>query len=132
MGGDDPAETTRLLSDPASVATDNDEPANQSTYGTNDGEEVAKAKASGDEEIGQNGNENEILFDGLPEVRKNLKYIVPALGIGIFLTAADQTIIVAAYGKIGTDLHSLSNTSWIATSYVKLSIPTEEIVQSKN
>ena len=33
----------------------------------------------------------------------------------IFLAAADQTIIVACYGKIGSDLEALNNTSWIAT-----------------
>jgi hypothetical protein len=34
----------------------------------------------------------------------------------IFLAAADQTIIVSCYGKIGSDLNSLSNTSWVATA----------------
>ncbi|KAL1990530.1 hypothetical protein VTN49DRAFT_6369 [Thermomyces lanuginosus] len=46
-----------------------------------------------------------------------LKYIVPAISIGVFLSAADQTIIVASYGKIGSDLNALNLTSWIATSY---------------
>ncbi|KAF2103016.1 multidrug resistance protein fnx1 [Rhizodiscina lignyota] len=54
---------------------------------------------------------------GLPEVRKRMKYIYPALSVGVFLAAADQTIIVSSYGKIGTDLNALSNTSWIATAY---------------
>lgn len=35
----------------------------------------------------------------------------------VFLAAADQTIIVASYGKIGSDLKALNLTSWIATSY---------------
>lgn len=35
----------------------------------------------------------------------------------MFLSAADQTIIVASYGKIGNDLKALNLTSWIATSY---------------
>ncbi|KAL4804803.1 major facilitator superfamily-domain-containing protein [Aspergillus unguis] len=47
----------------------------------------------------------------------NLRYILPAVSIGIFLAAADQTIIVASYGKIGSDLKALNLTSWIATSY---------------
>ncbi|KAL2848133.1 hypothetical protein BJY01DRAFT_233999 [Aspergillus pseudoustus] len=47
----------------------------------------------------------------------NLRYIFPAISIGVFLSAADQTIIVASYGKIGSDLHALNLTSWIATSY---------------
>lgn len=56
-------------------------------------------------------------YEGLPEVRKQLKYIVPAVGIGVFLGAADQTIIVSSYGKIGTELEALNLTSWIATAY---------------
>jgi predicted MFS family arabinose efflux permease len=56
-------------------------------------------------------------YAGLPEVRKQLKYILPALSIGIFLSACDQTIIVSSYGKIGSELKALNNTSWIATAY---------------
>ncbi|EAL88587.1 putative MFS multidrug transporter [Aspergillus fumigatus Af293] len=49
--------------------------------------------------------------------RHNLRYILPAVSIGIFLSAADQTIIVASYGQIGSDLKALNLTSWVATSY---------------
>ncbi|KAJ4293096.1 hypothetical protein N0V90_008378 [Kalmusia sp. IMI 367209] len=35
----------------------------------------------------------------------------------VFLAAADQTLIVSTYGTIGTDLHALNSTSWIATGY---------------
>ena len=62
-------------------------------------------------------NDRHKQYEGLPEVKKNLKYIVPAVAIGIFLGAADQTIVVSAYGKIGSDLNSLNLTSWIATAY---------------
>lgn len=37
--------------------------------------------------------------------------------VQIFLSAADQTIIIASYGKIGSDLNALNLTSWITTSY---------------
>ncbi|KAL3466476.1 hypothetical protein BJX64DRAFT_274472 [Aspergillus heterothallicus] len=47
----------------------------------------------------------------------NVRYIFPAISVGVFLSAADQTIIVASYGKIGSDLNALNLTSWIATSY---------------
>ncbi|PTU20825.1 hypothetical protein P175DRAFT_0557513 [Aspergillus ochraceoroseus IBT 24754] len=47
----------------------------------------------------------------------NLAYIILAVSIGVFLSAADQTIIVASYGKIGSDLEALNLTSWVATSY---------------
>lgn len=53
----------------------------------------------------------------LYDAQKQLKYIVPAISLGIFLSAADQTIIMASYGQIGSDLKALNLTSWIATSY---------------
>lgn len=33
----------------------------------------------------------------------------------VFLSAADQTIIVSAYARIGSDLNALNKTSWIST-----------------
>ena len=65
----------------------------------------------------QNDGERAQQFEGMPDVKKRLKYILPAVGIGIFLAAADQTIIVSCYGKIGSDLEALNKSSWIATSY---------------
>ena len=35
----------------------------------------------------------------------------------IFLSAGDQTIIIASYGQIGSDLRALNLTNWIAMSY---------------
>jgi MFS family permease len=35
----------------------------------------------------------------------------------VFLASADQTLVISTYGTIGTELHALSSTSWIATSY---------------
>src|SRR5271168_2523257 len=46
-------------------------------------------------------------FEGRPEIRKQLKYILPAVSIGVFLSAADQTIIVSSYGRIGSELDAL-------------------------
>lgn len=43
----------------------------------------------------------------------------------IFLSAADQTIIVSSYGKIGSDLKALNKTSWIATGYAGPSARTD-------
>jgi MFS family permease len=56
-------------------------------------------------------------YTGLPEVKKKMIYIFPAIAIGVFLSAADQTLIVSSYGIIGTDLNALNKTSWIATAY---------------
>lgn len=49
--------------------------------------------------------------------RKRAMWIMPALAIGVFLFAADQTIVVSTYGKIGSEMRALNNTSWIATAY---------------
>ncbi|BDD64118.1 hypothetical protein MPDQ_000539 [Monascus purpureus] len=54
---------------------------------------------------------------GVIDARSQLKYILPAVSVGIFLSAGDQTIIMASYGQIGSDLQALNLTSWIATSY---------------
>ena len=55
--------------------------------------------------------------EGVPEARARLKYILPAISIGIFLSAADQTLVVSCYGKIGSDLKALHKSSWISTVY---------------
>ncbi|KZZ96236.1 Major Facilitator Superfamily protein [Ascosphaera apis ARSEF 7405] len=66
----------------------------------------------------ENGvDDNEVAFKDSEEAQKQLKYIIPAMSVGIFLSAIDQTIIVASYGKIGSDLDALNLTSWVATSY---------------
>ncbi|KAK1221195.1 hypothetical protein PQX77_016009 [Marasmius sp. AFHP31] len=44
--------------------------------------------------------------------------IIGPLTIGIFLSAMDQTVIVASYPLIGNELKQLQKTSWIATSYM--------------
>lgn len=57
-------------------------------------------------------------YQGMPEVRARLKYILPAMAIGVFLSAADQTLIVTTYGKIGSELSALNKSSWVSTAYV--------------
>ena len=49
------------------------------------------------------------------ETRRCVMCAMPALAIGVFLAAADQTIVVSIYGEISSEMNSLSNTSWIAT-----------------
>ncbi|EPE24597.1 MFS general substrate transporter [Glarea lozoyensis ATCC 20868] len=51
-------------------------------------------------------------------VRARLKFIFPALAIGIFLAAGDQTIVVSSYGRIGSDLDELDKVAWLATAYL--------------
>lgn len=57
-------------------------------------------------------------YQGLPDVKKQLKFILPAVSVGVFLSACDQTIIISSYGRIGSELKALNNTSWIATAYL--------------
>ncbi|KAI5919268.1 MFS general substrate transporter [Camillea tinctor] len=54
----------------------------------------------------------------LDSVRSRLKFIFPALSIGLFLAAGDQTIIVSSYGRISSDLNELNKSAWLATAYL--------------
>ncbi|KAL8691239.1 MAG: hypothetical protein Q9224_004224 [Gallowayella concinna] len=53
----------------------------------------------------------------LVQARKNVKYMLPVLGVGLFLAFLDQTIVAAINGDIGSDLNALRSVSWIATAY---------------
>ncbi|KAF1817427.1 vacuolar basic amino acid transporter 2 [Eremomyces bilateralis CBS 781.70] len=77
------------------------------------------ANGGGDDLERQRSNDSSRLkqFQGDLELQKKMKYFLPAVAIGVFLASADQTIIVTSSPKIGTDLHALNNTSWIATAY---------------
>ena len=44
-------------------------------------------------------------------LRKQVIWVTPALAIGIFLFAVDQTIVASTFATIGSDLHALNNTS---------------------
>ena len=44
--------------------------------------------------------------------------LLPALAIGVFLAAADQTIVISSYGTIGSEMNALDKCSWLATAYV--------------
>ncbi|KAF3918337.1 hypothetical protein ABW21_db0207188 [Orbilia brochopaga] len=61
------------------------------------------------------GDEESFLPDA-PAV--SLAAILPSLWIGVFLAAMDNLIVASAYGRIGSDLHELSKTSWIAAAYL--------------
>lgn len=105
-------ETTGLLPTPG--ASPNDIlPSVNGVHGNQNG----SLSPGDDEESQERQDDGKPLYQGMPEVKAKLKYILPAVSIGIFLAAADQTIIVSCYGKIGSDLKALNNTSWIATAY---------------
>ncbi|KAJ5928260.1 Major facilitator superfamily domain general substrate transporter [Penicillium verhagenii] len=61
--------------------------------------------------------DDDLAKEPFQDANNQLKYLVPAVSLGIFMSAADQTIIMASYGQIGSDLKALNLTSWIATSY---------------
>ena len=110
MADHDADETSPLLQD----ATRNQDGTTTSgeadlTAGTSQG-------PKNDEERREQGSGNG-QHEGMPEVKARLKYIVPAFGIGIFLAAADSTLIASCYGKIGSDLKALNKASWISTAY---------------
>ncbi|KAF8420507.1 MFS multidrug transporter [Tirmania nivea] len=48
----------------------------------------------------------------------NIAVVFPAIATGIFLAAMDNTIVVASYGRIGTELNELNRTSWLSTAYL--------------
>ncbi|KAI1202699.1 major facilitator superfamily domain-containing protein [Nemania serpens] len=54
---------------------------------------------------------------GLAKPDVKMAALFPALAIGVFLVSLDQTLTIATYGKIGSDLRALNSTSWVATSY---------------
>ncbi|PSN70252.1 MFS general substrate transporter [Corynespora cassiicola Philippines] len=107
-----PTETSPLLPKPVDagggIAPEGPEPPSEGgQFPEDDGGDIERQVSHGDTHKHQ----------GLPEVRRRMKYIFPAIAIGVFLAAADQTLVVSTYGTIGTDLHALNSTSWIATGY---------------
>ena len=90
------------------------------------------SEQSNDEETQEAEGNRKMQYEGLPEVKKQMRFILPAVAIGvsplfctsntsakhrpqIFLSAADQTIVASAYGAIGSDLNALNKISWIST-----------------
>ncbi|KAI1488110.1 major facilitator superfamily domain-containing protein [Biscogniauxia mediterranea] len=112
-----PSETAPLLGPAAgsgahvspdgSIASSSDEEVGNNTSGRS---------GAGDAENGEPPVIKDVDEDG-PKLQVNRAALLPALAIGIFLIALDQTLVIATYGKIGSDLRALQSTSWIGTSY---------------
>ncbi|KAK2050404.1 major facilitator superfamily transporter [Colletotrichum somersetense] len=96
-----PTETSPLLRNPDSEVV-------------NDNGTLENGSANGVPAVAQDANDNR---DGNPEMAKKMHILLPAVGIGIYLCAVDQLLTVATYAKIGSELHALKNTSWLATAY---------------
>ncbi|KAL8966523.1 MAG: hypothetical protein Q9197_005931, partial [Variospora fuerteventurae] len=112
---EEPSETSPLLRKLSYVPPEPEHEADGSLPkgSSTDGQTDDLSKHGGDEESQDYVTE----YQGMPEVKEKLKYILPAIAIGVFLSAADQTLIVTMYGKIGSDLEALNKTSWVSTAY---------------
>ncbi|KAJ6256757.1 Vacuolar membrane protein [Drechslerella dactyloides] len=106
MAAASPSETTPLLSSSSSSPSDLHHPPLPHTSSIPD-DDTIKPLLPPDEE--------NILAD-VPAV--SLAAVLPSLMIGVFLAAMDNLIVASAYGRIGSDLHELSKTSWIAAAYL--------------
>lgn len=78
---------------------------------------VTWAQNAADNDDTQKSENDNPLMKGILEVAAWLHWLLPPVGVGIFLDAADQAIIVSRYGCIGPELHAFNSTSWIATAY---------------
>ncbi|KAL0061217.1 hypothetical protein AAF712_011976 [Marasmius tenuissimus] len=78
------------------------------------GEQCQRASYNGDERREVESNVNEPQTPSM----KSFLWILAPMTIGIFLSAMDQTVIVASYAAIGSEMKQLQKTSWIATSYM--------------
>ncbi|KAI1374579.1 MFS general substrate transporter [Hypoxylon crocopeplum] len=108
------AETAPLLGPNTSAGNNGAQVQSNGTF-KNPGSVVINEVAPGDVE---NGQANGDAPDGdAPKLKVNMRALIPALAIGVYLVAMDQTLTFATYGKMGSDLHALNSTSWISTSY---------------
>ena len=73
-----------------------------------------------DEPLGQHRDVNEDFPKRDPNVPTipgvNQGLVLAILASGIILAAADNTIVVASYGRIGSEFNELNRTSWISTA----------------
>lgn len=117
----EPTETSPLLRHPSDVLQEPGDTTNPLLPGSiGDGHRVGRdAKPPIDpEQQAEEDPGRESQYQGMPEVKARMKYIMPALSIGVFLAAADGTLVLSSYGNIGSDLKALNKTSWVSTAYV--------------
>ncbi|KAI1078440.1 MFS general substrate transporter [Whalleya microplaca] len=110
-------ETAPLLGPNASAVSDAAQNRSNGTF-TGSSDTNGNGSVGTDVENGQvNGSNGAVPNGDEAKLKVNKSALLPALAIGIFLVAMDQTLTIATYGKMGSDLNALNNTSWIATSY---------------
>lgn len=117
---DDEQRTLRGSQSSGSLASSNDQhtllESKAITYGTTKTDLVDSATSCTGVASREDVNERSGID---PEARRRVMYAAPALIIGIFLSSADQTIVVASYGRIGSEMKALHKASWIATAYIQ-------------
>lgn len=105
---------SRCFAEPSSLPKDKHHHHSRKTYGTINQDEAQPSDSIRTEAQTEYLNETTPID---PAVYRGVMRAMPALAIGIFLASADQTIVVSSYGRIGSELRALNQTSWIATSY---------------
>ncbi|KAL8952519.1 MAG: hypothetical protein Q9222_001587 [Ikaeria aurantiellina] len=68
-------------------------------------------------ETGQDGPSEEDESPEILQARRNVKRMMPVLGLGGFLAFLDQSVVAAINEDIGSELNALHSVSWIATAY---------------
>ena len=106
------------FAEPSSLLKDKHEHLSRKTYGTIDQAEAQPSDSIRTEAQTDSLNRTAPID---PAVYRGVLRAMPALAIGIFLASADQTIVVSSYGRIGSELRALNQTSWISTSYASRS-----------
>lgn len=105
---------SRCFAEPSSLPKDKHHHHSRKTYGTINQDEAQPSDSIRTKAQTEYLNETTPID---PAVYRGVIHAMPALAIGIFLASADQTIVVSSYGRIGSELRALNQTSWIATSY---------------
>ncbi|KAK6216173.1 hypothetical protein LQW54_003747 [Pestalotiopsis sp. IQ-011] len=109
------AETAPLL---GASTSESGKPNGNGTFGEHEHVEQVATSSNSNSNAAEGGNRDaQASSNNGPKIKVNMATLLPALAIGILLVAMDQTLVVATYGKIGSDLEALNSTSWIATSY---------------
>lgn len=115
-------ETSPLLGRQLRVADDDEgssgpqsDPASSSYSSVSSSPNTTSPHDGGDQEANDR-RDHATTREGLPEMAKRLHILLPAMGIGMFLCALDQLLVVATYAKISSDLQALNRVGWVSTA----------------
>ena len=100
IGHNEPSETSPLLSNPIESALEPGDAPNGVLPSGNGPNGYANGIVRPDVEEGSQVGERNVPYQGMPEVKKNLKYIVPSVAIGVCYICQivdDQLLRIARY-----------------------------------